>query len=366
MNLFKAHRQWATRPSDERFNTVEDLIKVTRGYAKLSKQGVRPYSELTFEASKNGEEVLMVGKTGVNARFTHWAFGQTCARLAIPAEFARRCPTELAVQNLRVMRDQLLVEDPQAQAQLLMQVNGDNLLRAVTGEGYNRFWNYEIAERLAHLEDNGWRPASPTFNKQSNCQEAALYASDHDMFAFMMMDNVYMPQPWSWGKKTDKPLYRGLIYENSEVGDNKLKVTKMMMNGICGNFIIWDASDVASISLKHTKHLRDRLYEFEVFIEKYLNSDTSHEQEVMKHAAKTKIAADREEVLDALFGIRSVGLSRKVLANGYDANVPDEDGPANTAWGMAAGLTRYSQTVPYADERNRIDRAAGRILTLKF
>lgn len=41
MELFKAHQQWATRPADERFQTLEELYKVTRGYADNSSAACR-------------------------------------------------------------------------------------------------------------------------------------------------------------------------------------------------------------------------------------------------------------------------------------------------------------------------------------
>jgi hypothetical protein len=63
-----------------------------------------------------------------------------------------------------------------------------------------------------------------------------------------------------------------------------------------------------------------------------------------------------------LFGKRSLRLSRKTLEGGYTAVIEAQDGPANTVWGMAQGLTRYSQTLPNADDRTDIDRAAGRLL----
>jgi hypothetical protein len=77
-------------------------------------------------------------------------------------------------------------------------------------------------------------------------------------------------------------------------------------------------------------------------------------------------AATKEEVLDKLFGIRSLNLSRKLLTAGYEAALPEQDGDPRTAWGIAQGITRHSQTVPFADQRTVIDRAAGKILEIEF
>ncbi len=58
----------------------------------------------------------------------------------------------------------------------------------------------------------------------------------------------------------------------------------------------------------------------------------------------------------------SLASGRSTFPVGYDAVQPDVDGDPRTPWGMAQGLTRYSQTTPYADKRTDIDRAAGRLL----
>ncbi len=42
----------------------------------------------------------------------------------------------------------------------------------------------------------------------------------------------------------------------------------------------------------------------------------------------------------------------------------DADGPPRSTWGYAQGLTRVSQSLPFAEIHVEIDRAAGRILQL--
>ena len=97
-------------------------------------------------------------------------------------------------------------------------------------------------------------------------------------------------------------------------------------------------------------------------IRKYMNESVSDDEAKIASAKSRLIAATKDEVLDALFGKRTINLSRKVLEASYEAVQPDVDGDPRTPWGMAQGLTRYSQTTPYADKRTEIDRAAGRLL----
>ena len=82
------------------------------------------------------------------------------------------------------------------------------------------------------------------------------------------------------------------------------------------------------------------------------------------------VIAVKEAVLDALFSRLRGDLSRQSLAAGYDRAALDSNCDSTldprTAWGMAMGLTSSSQDSPYADERAKIDRAAGRVLQLAF
>jgi hypothetical protein len=71
-------------------------------------------------------------------------------------------------------------------------------------------------------------------------------------------------------------------------------------------------------------------------------------------------------VLDKLFGLRQLKLSKKTIEAGLDAINLEQDGDPNTVWGAVCGLTRYSQTLPYADQRTEVDKAAGKLLEVSF
>lgn len=82
----------------------------------------------------------------------------------------------------------------------------------------------------------------------------------------------------------------------------------------------------------------------------------------IKRSKEILIGQNKEEVLDAVFGKRSINISRKLLSASYDACIEAQDGSPRTPWGLVQGLTRYSQTLPYADDRTTIDRSAAKIL----
>lgn len=353
MELFQASNQWSTRPDDERFPSLQALYDATKAYADTAheKPGVRVDS-LRVEAVDGAVQLL--GKGSVPARLTNWSFGQLAQRVEAPAEYLRRLPATLAAQNLNHGLAKRVAENGDATASLLFHANGSLLLRAITSDRYSRIWNYEIAERLLDMESRGWTPATPDIRKIDD--RLPLYASDHDMFAFLMHPDRVVKEA---GNPTG--LKRGLIAGNSEVGGGSLWLMKFLYREMCGNHIIWGAEDVIETRARHVGNIRDKFAAWQVEITRYLNESASADEAKIAHAQTHRIAADKDALLDTLFGKRSLGLTRKTLEAGYDAIQP-EDGDPLTPWGIAQGLTRHSQTTPYGDARMKIDQAAGKLL----
>jgi hypothetical protein len=353
MELFKASKQWSTRPNDERFQSLETLHDACKAYAASARerQGI-PVGDLRVE-NVDGD-VQLVGKAWIPARLTHWAFGQLAARVSAPASYLRTLPATLAVQNLNHGLAHRAAETVDGVVNLLFHQNGSLLLRALTSDRYERVWNHEITERLLDLQSQGWEPARPDIRVQDD--RLPLYASDHDMFAFIRSADRVV-------KEGSGFLQRGLIVENSEVGASKLRLTRFLYREMCGNHIILGAEGVTEIALRHVGNIRERFGTWETEITKYLDSSVSDDETKIEYARTKTIAGTKVEVLDALFGKR-LGLTRKALDSGYDATIPDVDGDPRTVWGMVQGLTRYSQTIAYADDRTTIDRAAGKIIDL--
>lgn len=375
MELFKAHYQWATRPADQRFASLTELYKVTKAYATQSGEKLVPVKQLHVQDEGN-DLVLQRIHTAMSkdkrqpqpARFTNWAYKQLCTRISAPAEYVASLPAQLASKCLNAGLTRYNADTTSNRADtlnLLFHVNGGLVLRALTTEIYERFWNYELAERLLQLEAKGWEPARPDFNADDNAKnQTAVYASDHDMFVFLRMRNCYVQQPVATAR-TERPLYRGVIYWNSEVGASVLGCMFFYYNAMCGNHIIWGASEVNEIKVRHVGRIRERVHEFELKMAKYANDSDNEMQQRLKAAATKRIAATKDEVLDILFGLRNtLKVSRRDLEASYSAVLPQQDGDPLTVWGMAQGMTRHSQTSGYTDQRMELDKAAGRLLQM--
>lgn len=356
MELFKAHQQWANRPEDERFATLQALYDATHEYYSTARERSVNITDLRTEAVDG--DVQLVGKAGVPAHLTHWSFGQLSTRVGAPAAYLRELPATLACQNLNYGLANLA--DKTDTAKLLFHQNGNLLLRAFTSERYERIWNWEVAQRLLGLEPLGWEPARPDIRQEMG-DFPALYASDHDMFAFLRNRSAVIREPGN-----PDGLQRGVIVENSEVGASALKLTRFLYREMCGNHIIWGASKVVEISVRHIGDARYRWGAYQGELRRYMEESATDTEAKVASARTVLLGTDKNAVLDKLFGMRSLNLSRKTLDAGYSACLPEQDGDPRSVWGMVQGLTRYSQTIPYADGRTAIDRAAGKLLEANF
>lgn len=364
MELFHANRQWSTRPADQRFESLEDMHTQCRQYANDSRQSTVKWADLSV--APDGDEVRLVGrKTNNTALITHYAFGQLAARAKAPAAYLRTLPAALAADCMNDGIKRHAVNSGN-DASLLFHSNGQLIVRSATTTVYSRIWNHEVTQRLLDLQQRAnLVPARQTFSWDGSAlpneskRPAALYASDHDMFAFMMSNGHVITDP------TNNSLYRGIIVQNSEVGDKKLSVMSFFFREICANHIIWGASDLIEIDLMHQGNIRQRWLDAQVRIRRYFDGAASIEQAKFVEM-KRRISDTKEGVLDALFGKRTLGIPRKTLEASYDAVIPEQDGDPRSVWGFAQGVTRVSRALPYADERQDLDRAAGRLLSMAF
>src|SRR5437899_9997764 len=98
MNLYEASNQWATRPSDERFFTIDEMLLACKSYSDRACQATIATSQL--KVGSEGEEVQLIGSDGGTAKLSYWAFSQLAARARAPATYLRTLPANLAAECL--------------------------------------------------------------------------------------------------------------------------------------------------------------------------------------------------------------------------------------------------------------------------
>ena len=382
-NLHAASSEWYSRPADERFWSLAGLHGATIAAKEGSAVKRIKFGDLRAVESSRG--LAIAGPAGNPASLTHYAFGQLAGAIGAPAGYLRALPPRIAAECV----NEGLASKNETNAldrDLLFHQNGSLTLRACLSERYSRVWDADVVKYLGQLE--GWKaPAGrtpPSYKGPSRLASAAdilpgqiniregdeiapsgLYASDHDMFAFLVSPDRII------GEGTDA-LMRGVFVRNSEVGDASLTFTFFLMQAVCGNHIVWGAQGVHEVRVRHTgsNPMRKALREFEGELRRY--HDAAPEEERMIVAAKRMVLGNsQEEVLEALIKYtktHSIPLSKARLTEGYETAEKHSDwyGNPRTLWANVAGLTHASQSIGFTDDKATIDRAAGKLLDMAF
>lgn len=396
-NLYAANYQWANRPDDERFSSLEEMLAATKAYAQSARTAQAVINDLRVEADSINNNLHLVGKSGSYAKLTHYSFGQLSQFAGAPAAYLRKLPTTLAAQNINHGLKRAGDGYSENKLSLLFHQNGDLVARAITSDNYDRVWNYEVIEAIMdRLQGSGWRapPARPARAGQAGTRvataadilpnqgdfglairegdliaPAGLYASDHDMFAFL----VNQEQPIFDGQKM---LNRGVFIQNSEVGDSSLRFKLFTYDNVCGNHIVWGVGKVTDIAVRHVKGETQRrgntlttgLSKWNIISREI--PDTRTMEATIAKARTLELGATKDDVLQAVFSFGKANglnmLTRKTLDSAYDlAEKTPRYGSPRSVWGMVNGLTEISQTGK-TDERTELDTQAGRLMEIAF
>jgi hypothetical protein len=385
-DLIAAHNQWTTRPADERFWGLDDLLAHSRDERRASVESRTAIKDLHAEAvhvaGYDSPDLRLVAGDGDALSLTHWSFGQLCSAADAPANYLRRLPAELAAVNLnhglrRLGTDQKL--------QFLTNVEAGRV-RSITRD-YARLWDDDLIAALTPALDLGWRvpPARPavddprarpatetdilpnqgTFGLSVKLGDmiapAGVYCGDRDLFVFLVHPDRVIDDG-------NSGMMRGVFLWNSEVGAGSFKVRTFYLENVCGNHICWGATGVREVKLRHRG---DRILtadrEMVSQLREYADAPASVDEGMIRRARLYTLGDDREKTVEKVGGIKSLGLTRKEIEGAYESAIRWEQvakSPPTTAWGLVHGLTRLSQQEKHADQRNRMDRAGGKILAL--
>src|SRR5262245_4979285 len=188
MEIMKASAQWANRPADERFWNLQDLLTATRAHHAAANTATLKLSDMRVEVVDG--DLQLMGKTGIPAQITHFAFGQLSARAEAPASYLRTLPATLAAQNINYGLKARAAAEPNTEAKLLLHKNGGFYARAITSDKYTRIWNDHIVERLLKLESDGWKVPPAYYTAGNGFSGMIGRGQSQDMQALLAADKV--------------------------------------------------------------------------------------------------------------------------------------------------------------------------------
>lgn len=356
-HLMDAAKQWASRPEDERFASLEDLRAYLETRRAQSREPKGHVNALGIHGTEDGR--LTIGAAGVELAPTNWAFGQLSRLAGAPASYLAQLPAPLAAQCLR---EGLKNREP---VKLLTRHDQSGVeLRAVTSQSYGRIWDLELLEAVERLRDRDQRwHVPPGWNNRPS----GLYASDRDCFMFLVDGGSVIEEPGGFGHRP-ATLHRGFIVQNSETGSAAFSLTTFLFRVVCGNHIIWDAADVSRLKIIHRSGAPDHFArQAHHKLVSYANASTDATLSGIRQAMQRLLptpsgrgpGAD-DQLRDWLS--KSPAKLTKVEACKTIEMARAEEGDCRTVWQAVQGATAYARTLPHVDARADLERRAGKLM----
>lgn len=356
----QASHQWATRPADERFTSLDTLLAHCTHQREISKGMAVPSRKLSaapIAEDESRRSLVVLGPDGTPSVPTHWAFGQLASRIGAPASYLRTLPADIAADAINYGIFKRPVED----TGVLVRQNGHLELSAVTGPNYGRIWNADIVAALRDRFGDGLTgqfTVPGEFGQAIDVTKAntTLYAGERDMFVFLADETNRIEIPNRRNGQSGS-LARGFFMWNSEVGSKTMGIATFLFDYACSNRMVWGAEGYEELTVRHTISAPERFVE-EVApaLEAYAHKSTSSITQAVEAAQSARIDADKvDEFLRKRFTkAQAVGIKM--------AHMAEEDRPIESVWDVTVGATAYAKGIRWQDDRVDVERIAGRIM----
>lgn len=353
-----ASRQWATRPDDQRFLSLEDLAQSVAQRRSESWTATPKTGALRVHATEDEIGIEAFDPTAGETRRltpTNFSFAQLAGYAKAPASYLRQLPAPLAAINLQwglehnPIRDEVLV---------LGRSNGINELRAMTSTSYGRIWDSQVVDAVQKANSNGrWQIPAASYAARNPKRATTLYASDRDVFIFLC-------DPKNPIEVKGETLFRGFYTWNSEVGSATFGLCTFLYRYICDNRIIWGQSDVRELTIRHTSGAPDRFaYEGEKYLARYAEESTTKLIAGIQAAQNAKIEVNPGAGRTVETWLASRGFTKSQAKSSVESAI-SEEGQAETIWDIVQGITAHARTISHTNDRIDLESKAGKLLDL--
>ncbi|HLA13771.1 MAG TPA: hypothetical protein VJZ25_01995, partial [Gemmatimonadaceae bacterium] len=95
VTAYTAHREWASRPPDERYASVHALYEAARARRVRIEERSIETGEFRTEADDT-DDLVIRESSGRTAALTHWSFGQLATIAGAPPSYLRTLPAAIA------------------------------------------------------------------------------------------------------------------------------------------------------------------------------------------------------------------------------------------------------------------------------
>lgn len=357
VNAYTAHKEWASRPPDERYASVHALYEAARARRIRTEERIIETVALRTEAVRP-DALALRDSSYREAAMTNWSFEQLAGVAGAPPKYLRKLPATIASDAINYG----LQRQRRGQHQLLIDRDDPWTVHAVTSPRYARVHHDELTARVLDLmaEHPAW--SLPLGYKDgvfgAERVPSGAYLGDRDMFLFLVDGNRDLDDPTD---TSHAGVFRGFILRNSDVGAAALTLDVFLFRVVCGNHIIWGFQHVAGFRRRHVgASIQDEWTASLASVRAALDADVADDRLVLLRAQSRELGSDRAAVIDT--AVQRLELSQKQAGEAYTLAETFESNP-RSVWGYVQGLTRLSQRTPWQDGRFVLDRAASRLLT---
>src|ERR671918_984443 len=312
VTAYTANREWATRPPDERYASVEALHEAAR--ARRDRTMERDIETGDFRTEATGTDGLTICESsGRTAALTHWSFEQLATIAGAPPKYLRSLPAPIASDAINYG----LRRHRRTQHQLFVDRDAPWTVHAITSSRYARVHHDELATRVL-----GLMAAHPSWSLPLGYKDgvygaervpSGAYLGDRDMFLFLVDGNRDLDDPTD---SSHAGLFRGFILRNSDVGAAALTLDVFLFRAVCGNHIIWGFQHVAGFRRRHVGASIQEAWTTSLeSVRTALDADAAHDRLVLLRATSQEPGPTRDAVVDT--AVQRLELSQKQAAEAY-------------------------------------------------
>lgn len=387
-----AQQQWSSRPAEERFWDVHEMLDAAQSQRTRCLAG--DFCPHWLRAVNSNGQVSLETPRGMHLQLGHWSLGQLGSRIGFPAGYVGSLPPELATTVIAHHLNRLPPSDEDKVKLLVERVpdpphpgihiaTSSNRLRSVTSSSYSRIWDTDLGDWLRRLVDSGWvtPPARPSgipnerTRTASSADElecahpnlgiragqtvapAGVYRSDRDSFVFLVDPKSRIHADGTIG-------YRGIYVSNSEVGARALRLSLFLFDTVCGNHIVWGSRALGDISMRHVGTAREKfklLGDTQLAPERLLGDPEQTTRAIIE--AKYDSFSTKREALQMLTGRHELPkrAAEQIIAIAAEHEERHNSRPLSR-WALAYGASLLSQQEAYAGDRHELDKIAGAIV----
>ena len=357
--LSTASAQWAHRPDDERYLTLDSLAQAVESRRARSTE-TRGVALEHFDVEASGKEIVLYSKdAGVSAsgaKLTHASFGQLCQRAAVPAQYLRKLPADLAAVNLSWSMGQAEAQD--AKLLLTAPTSGEGMadVRCLTSASYGRIWDADIVRAVQRNCSPEWKIPAASYATRDPKRATTLYASDRDVFIFLVDDSRPIDVP----NEPDHMMFRGFYVSNSETMHGSFVLASFLYDYVCDNRNIWGIKNFNELRIRLTSGAPDRwLRDARPMLTKYLEAGTQETADVIRRAQETKLA-ENVKLLREKLAVLKFNKGQIQGAIDYAESMP---GNPLSLWNVEQGLTAVARDIPNTDDRLDVETRAGKLMS---